>query len=365
MKILFVLENYYPNVGGVETLFKNLIEKLAENGHEIILVTTRLDPSHPFKEEKKNLTIFRYPFRNRYAFTFLALFPVLKHIKNVDLVHTTSYNAAFPAFIASKLRSKKIIITFHEVWGELWFKLPFMNTITRIGHSLFEKMLLKFSFDKVVAVSKSTAENLIKHGISEEKIEVIYNGIDYHKWQTSESYEKPSSFTYTYYGRLGISKGLDLLIKAADIIRLNHPESRCKIIIPRTPFALYEEVKRRIKQKELGSHIELMHQLPQEELIKEIKTSHCIVIPSYSEGFCYAAVETAALKVPIISSGQTALKETVMGSNIIMEKMDVPSLVNAIEKAMKNEWDYIDEKMFALEENTINYLRLYELMENS
>jgi len=376
MKILFVLENYYPNVGGVETLFKNLIEELAGKGHQITLVTTQLDPSHPFREEQNNITIFRYPYRNRYAFTFLALFPLLRHTKGVDLVHTTSYNAAFPAFIASKLRRKKIIITFHEVWASLWFKLPYMNAFTRVGHSLFEKMLLKFSFDKMVAVSESTAESLVASGISKDNIEIIYNGIDYSAWQDSttksgggDDYTKPNAFTYTYYGRLGISKGLNLLIKAADIIRMNHPHSQFKMIIPKTPKALYGIVHSKIKTLGLEDHIIMLHELPQDELIKEIKTSHCVVIPSYSEGFCYAAVETSALGVPIISSDQTALKETVTGKCIKMERMDVPSLVRAIEAAMNEEWEMVEPKTFHLEENTKSYVKLYEqlypLLENT
>ena len=365
MKILFVLENYYPNVGGVETLFKNLIESLAEKGHQITIMTTRLDPSHPLKEELPNITIYRYPFRNRYAFTFLALFPMLKHISSVDLVHTTSYNAAFPAFIASKLRGKKVIITFHEVWGSLWYKLPFMSAFTRLGHSVFERVLLKFSFDKVVAVSESTAEKLIEYGIRSKDIEIIHNGINYDEWKPIETKNPDKPFTYTYYGRLGISKGLNLLIKAADIIRMNHPESRFKMIIPRVPEALYKHVLSLIEQKELSSHIEMHHELPKDKLIEEICSSDCVVIPSYSEGFCFAAVETSALNIPIVSSNQTALKETVTGRHVKMKDMTVPGLVNAVEAAMRGEWEYSEPKTFPLEENTEKYIQLYEQLENS
>lgn len=366
MKILFVLENYYPNVGGVETLFKNLVESLADRGHQIKIITTRLDPSHPFKEELPNLTIYRYGFRNRYAFTFLALFPILKHISDVDLVHTTSYNAAFPAFLASKLRSKKIIVTFHEVWGKLWFKLPFMNAFTRIGHSLFEGMLLKFPFHKLVAVSESTAERLRENGIKEEKIEVILNGIDYDLWSPvkhSSTEDKP--FTYTYYGRLGISKGLDILIKAADIIRMNHPDSRFKMIIPTVPENLFKEISQLIERYKLSDYIEMLHELDIAQLKEEISSSDCVVIPSYSEGFCFAAAETSALGIPIVSSHRTALKETVSGKYIAMESMDVPSLVNAIEKAKKNDWSVTEPKRFPLKETTEKYLELYQQIENS
>ena len=38
MKILFVIENYPPHIGGVEALFKNLAEGLAKK-HEVTIIT--------------------------------------------------------------------------------------------------------------------------------------------------------------------------------------------------------------------------------------------------------------------------------------------------------------------------------------
>ena len=42
MKILFVLENYIPHIGGVEVVFKNLAEGLVKLGHDVFLITHRL-----------------------------------------------------------------------------------------------------------------------------------------------------------------------------------------------------------------------------------------------------------------------------------------------------------------------------------
>jgi len=33
MKILFVLDNYYPYIGGAETLFRKLAEELSKRGN--------------------------------------------------------------------------------------------------------------------------------------------------------------------------------------------------------------------------------------------------------------------------------------------------------------------------------------------
>jgi hypothetical protein len=41
MKVLYVLEHYYPYIGGAEKLFKKLAESNVKAGNEAIVITTR------------------------------------------------------------------------------------------------------------------------------------------------------------------------------------------------------------------------------------------------------------------------------------------------------------------------------------
>ena len=43
MRILFVLEHFYPYIGGVEQLFWQLSKSLVARGHEVKVITTRFD----------------------------------------------------------------------------------------------------------------------------------------------------------------------------------------------------------------------------------------------------------------------------------------------------------------------------------
>lgn len=363
MKILFVLENFYPNIGGVETLFKSLTEQLVREGHEVMVITTRLNDDMPAEENLNGVQIRRYPFFNRYTFTLFAVFPIMRHIRQYDIVHTTSYNAGLPAYITSKLFRKKVVITFHEVWGKLWFELPYMGRIAKWGHYLFEQMLTKFRYDKFIAVSHSTADSMRENDIAEKRIATIYNGLDYEridrfdrKIQASED-KRP--FTYTYYGRLGISKGLDILLDAATILNKKHPDTRLKIIIPTTPESLFKNIIKTIKKHHLENHIELKHHLSSEALVAELKNSDCVVIPSYSEGFCYVAVESIALGIPVISSDKKALKEVISGKYIKMNEFSANDLFISLEKAMRNEWQNVPVKKFELKNTVAEYIDLY------
>lgn len=363
MKILFVLEYFHPHLGGVETLFKTLTDKLAKGNNQIAVITRRHKSDLPKKEESTCLKIFRYQFRNRYFFTFLALFPILTKIKDYDIVHTTSYNAALPAFIAAKMMGKPIIITFHEYWGDLWFKLPFMSRFSKYLHYSFEKMLVKLPFDCFVAVSKSTAESLLKAGVRKDKIKVIYNGIDYKEMEgfsENISNQKPAVFTLAYFGRLGISKGLDLLLEALKLLKEAAVDFQIKLITPKEPEEVFEYIQTFISEHSLSSNIEYKHYLPYKELVQEIQAVHGVIIPSYSEGFCFAAAECIALGIPIISSDQAALREVVSGKFIKMEGFSAKALAEAIKKAKEGKWEETPFKRFELSKTIEDYEELYK-----
>jgi glycosyltransferase involved in cell wall biosynthesis len=108
----------------------------------------------------------------------------------------------------------------------------------------------------------------------------------------------------------------------------------------------------------LKEHIILKHNLPFPDLQKELKASHCIVIPSYSEGFCYAAVEAIALGVPLISSDQGALKEVVSGKYIKMRSLSSEALVVALKRAAEGDWEESQRKIFPLNETLEEYFAL-------
>ncbi len=361
MNILFILENYHPKIGGVETLFKNLVESLATQGHKCIVLTTRSNKNTPSISKDGNITIHRISTPSRYFFTIAALSKSIKLAKNCDLIHTTSYNAAIPAWIAAKINKKKIYITFHEVWENLWFKLPFQSLFSKFGHYLFEQLILSLPFDRYIAPSKSTATALENNHIPKEKIHHIYPGINYSEFfPFSNKTSANKIFIYTYYGRLGISKGLELILPAFKKINQENPNTKLQLIIPNKPKKIYKWILKYIKKNKLTNNIFIQNSLPFEALKQEIQNSNCILIPSYSEGFCYGAVETTSLGTPIISSDQAALKETVTGKAIKMKSQSITGLTQAMQSAYQDKWETIPKKEFTLTKSIDEHLKRYQ-----
>lgn len=361
MKILFILENHYPNIGGVETLFKSLTESLATQGHEITILTNQFSKELKREEVLNQVRIIRVPFRNRYLFTLLGFFPAVKYARQNDIIHTTSYNAGIPAFFAGLITRKKVLITFHEVWNKLWFELPYMNKLVLALHYLFEKFLLLLPFHKFIAVSKSTASNLNAAGISEHKIIQIYNGINYAPFQKYKAIprEKDAPYEFLYFGRLGISKGLDLIMEALKILKEKGADFKLKLIIPSQPHTFNQAIRKTLEDNNTIDYCIIQSDLEKGILLQNIANTDAVIIPSYSEGFCFTAVESMALGKPIISSGKGALSEVVTGQYITMETHSGIGLAEAMGQAMLRDWSQSQAKQFPLEDSINAYLKLY------
>jgi len=359
MKILFVLELYYPHIGGNERLFKSLAESLASQGHEIRVLTTRFDKKLAKKEEINGVHIRRLPVFNRFWFSFFATCPAIRMARDVDLIHTTSYNAAPPAWIAARVRKKKVFITFHEAWGKLWFSLPYMNSLQRRLYYYFEQFILHLKFDKFIAVSDYTRDCLIQNKVNPERIIRIYNGLDYNEFE-GFSYKPPSKFTFTYFGRPGSSKGLDLLLQAIPEFINNHPDAMLQLIISKSPMHIYQKIVDTIDQNNLKENTTILSSLDDNTLKEKLLNSSCIVVPSYSEGFCYAAAETIALGIPLLHSNLGALNEVVSGKNIPMKSQDKDGLLEALNKAFNGDWEEKPLTKFELKETVSEYLKLYK-----
>jgi len=360
VKVLFVLEYHYPHVGGVETLFKDLTESLASRDYEVTVLTNQYHPGLAKEEALNGVKIHRVPYRNRYLFTLLAFFPAYRMARTHDLIHSTSYNAALPAYFAGLLARKRVLITFHEVWGRLWFKLPFMGFISKILHFSFEWLLLKLSFHRFIAVSESTKNRLLDSGVPPHKLKMIYNGLDYSQFNIDDVQKTSTMYSFIYFGRLGISKGLDILLEGAALCQSAGAEFELQMVIPSENSSFKNQILDLIKEYELEDSVIMHHDLERLALLSLIKAVDATIVPSYSEGFGFTAVESRALGIPVISSGMGSLKEVISGYYIHFQPYSGQGLASAMLEAISGEWQFLPEKNFKLEDSVQGYIDLYK-----
>jgi hypothetical protein len=65
MKILFILEYYYPNVGGIEKTLKDL-QALVKDNHEVMVITNRFEKTLESEEMINGVRVKRLNLKNRF-----------------------------------------------------------------------------------------------------------------------------------------------------------------------------------------------------------------------------------------------------------------------------------------------------------
>ena len=369
MKVLFVLENFFPFVGGAETLFKHACEGLAAKGHEVTVVTSS-QPDAPAYEVLNGVTIHRVkcPRKgSRYWFTFLAIPLAFKLAKWADIIQTTTYNGAVPAWLSSRLRGKKCVITVHEVIGEGWYSMMAMGWFKAWLHQTLERVIVRIPFDRYISVSGYTGGRIERCGVRHEKVSVVYNGIDYEMFdprkadgqKVREKLGLQDNYVYMSYGRPGISKGLEYLVRAIPLITEKVPHARLLMILGRQPVEGYKKITDLIKATGVADNMVLLDPVPRGELTSHIAAADCVVVPSVSEGFGFTAIEACAMGKPVVASNVASLPEVISGANVLVEPANPAAIAYGVEAVYNGNAVHTPEKKFSWSGCVDNYEKIY------
>jgi len=329
--------------GGGEKWYRDTAIQLSQRKYEITFLANQKSELY---EKMKNRKVDLYHM-NVSNLSFLNIKKIIKLIKmfkrkNIDTVILNLPSDLKLVGIAAKLAGVRKIVY------RRGSAIPINNTI-------LNKVLLKNCVTDIIANSETTKKTLLKNTskwLNEEKIKVIYNGINLEeinekKW--SPVYQrKGNEIILGNAGRLNKQKGQKYLIDIA--VELQKRNLDFKILIAGTG-ELEKELKQYAKERKVLNNVIFLGFV---ENIKSFMMSiDVFLLTSLWEGFGYVMVEAMASKKVVMAFDVSNVSEIITENKTgyLIEDFNIKEMCNKIEKINKN--STLLEKMGREGKNTV------------
>lgn len=296
------LEN--PAAGGAEIHLHRTFGRLAGRGFEVTLIASGW-PGAPSRTTIDGIDVQRVG--GRYSYPLVAP----RHARRLAREHpfdvvVEDLNKA-PVFAPFWAGAPTILLV-HHLFGAAAFQgasLPVAGVTW-----LLERLLpLAYRRLPVVAVSRSTRDDLVQRGFSRKRIRVIENGVEsgyYLPGPETQRFERP---TLLYLGRLKRYKRVELILEALSILRREGVDARLLVAGKGDARPALEA---RALSLGLGHDaVEFLGFVSEAEKLTLLQRSWVHVLTSVREGWGLTCLEAGACRTPTVASDSPGLRDAV------------------------------------------------------
>jgi glycosyltransferase involved in cell wall biosynthesis len=328
---------YYPYLlGGGERRMYEIAIRLAKK-HEVHIITRKFS-GLPAYEICEGVHIHRVPVpsgaiklespTDGSAFMAGALIGGLK-LGDFDVYAPQQFFPLPPLFMVARTRKRPIVATIHDVYRETWLqKYGLKGSLMAV----FEKVMLKLPYTKIVTVSSASKQKLIESGVINDKIVVIPNGVDLSKFEKVRV-RKSQTPRVVYIGRLIGYKHVDDLFVAFSKLGF---EAELYVV---------GEGPERGKLEKLAAELGIKQRVvftgfvDEHKKIELLKSSHVLVLPSTTEGFGIVLIESMAAGTPVIAADIPALREVTANgkAGLLFPPRDIKELTMKLGELLTNQ----------------------------
>ncbi len=248
------------------------------------------------------------------------------------------------------------------------FKIPLIYTSHSLGIFLEGYNKERVDCEKIVMTSSdfvtasSEFENVLiseNYNIDKNKIKHIPPGVDREVFSINPSIKRESIFLSI--GRIQPQKGQLEVLNFLNNFRKIESDFKCYFIggpSGKSGNEYLEELRKSIKEADLGSHVEFLDSLPQTKIKELLNRSKLLLHTSKFETFGLVAIEANSMGVPVLTTNKGSLVEIIENNkngllsenlvessvnNFVMDLLQDDSrfeliMKNCIEKSSKYDW---------------------------
>lgn len=326
-------------------LLSNKLEGIGWFSYETLKRITKQHPEHEF------IFLFDRPFSDEFIFsdniTPVVGFPRAQH----PYLWYLFFDWAVPYFINKykadlflspdgwiPLRNTtvKIVDVIHDLNFEIY------PNFVRESHLWYmRKYFPRFAdrADRIATVSEYSKTDIHKlYGISNDKIDVVYNGSGdaYFPISEGEKHEVRAKYTdgkqyFLYVGSINKRKNLPGLFKAYDKFR-HETEENTRLILIGNKMTWRGEIEDAYNAMEYKDDVGFTGWVDSAELNRILSSALALTYTSFFEGFGIPIVEAFNSGTPVITSNTTSMPEVAGDAAIIVNPQSVDAICDAMKK---------------------------------
>ena len=344
-KILIATGIYPPDLGGPATLLTELPTALMKKGMEVRVIT--YSDADLTSQEKQEKMVYRIN-RQQRSFCRQAKYfwRMLRLSFWSDLIYATdTYSVGYFAYLIKKLTGKKYIIRFagDSAWETAvangWTGDYIVDFQEKKYDAKIEKLkqrrtaILK-NADRVIAVSKFMADIAKRIGVTEDKISIIYNSVDFFGEQTQKI--KPVAPTLVFAGRLMPWKGVESLLYVVTDLKKNFPDIIFEIL---GDGPEENRLKELTHQLSLEPNVNFRGRVSEIESHKIFAHSTIFILNTNYEGLPHSVLNAMACSLPVITTSVGGNPEVVQDgiNGLLVPYNDKQAWLDAITRLLNDE----------------------------
>jgi glycosyltransferase involved in cell wall biosynthesis len=368
MRILILTHHYPPEVGAPQTRLSSTAHYLRERGHRVQVLTAM--PSYPsgvvppgyrgrrfHRELRDGIRVTRTPTfarpgtsaRVRLAnqLSFAASAPLaLPRLGPADVILAESpplFVGATAALIG-RARRTPVVLHVSDLWPRVPIELGALTNPTLIELAERFERLVYAGAHRVIVVTPTWVDHLIRQGVPRERVRVITNGVDPSFFDPLEADRfraatrgelgLADAFVVACVGTLSVVYDYDLILEAARRLR-HRPELRVLIV---GSGSLEADLHHEIGAVE-ASNLTLLSAQPIERVPRLLAASDAVVValrrlPVTRGQLPVRILEAMAMARPVVVAGDGESRQVVERAKggVVVEPGDVDGVCAALER---------------------------------
>ncbi len=372
MKILMLNYEYPPIGGGAANAHRCLLQQYAGSSDLKVDVLTSAPKPGFFKESfADNVTIYKVGLHKKelhfwrkievIEWLFKAKFHYRKllHENGYDLAHAFfGFPTGWLCYRTANKLPYIISLRGSDVPGEhARLKLDY-KILGQVFKAIWKKAAA------LVTPSEGLKNRALKF-LPSVAIDVIPNGVELDRFGPAEITREPQILRLLTVGRLSVTKRVEILIDAIEIMHRDGCEVHFKIV---GGGQMQQKLKQIVSEKKLGNIIEFTGRIDTEDMPQVYRQNDIFISASMQEGMSNAMLEATASGLPIVTTRCEGVEELIDNNGLVVEDANAEDIARAVRKITDDRQTYKQMSLaarrqaerFTWSSTAEKYLSLYE-----